>query len=116
MSALIPALIQLVLSRRGGGGGGGGGGGYGGGRGRGGYGGGRGGYGGSRGGSSRGRQPFDAQADLDKKAGQELHKDPYDFGAERSTSQLWDAIFDSYQNSQDIPAPEIPNPFKPPKQ
>jgi hypothetical protein len=114
MSALIPALIQLAMSRgRGGGGGGGGGGSRGGG---GGSRGGRGGY--SRGGYGRGgggRQPFDPQAHLDKEASKDMMDDPFDTGMDRAQSQFWDGIFKAYSGQVELPEPEIPDPFKPPK-
>jgi hypothetical protein len=125
MSALIPALIQLLLSgrRRGGGGGGGGGGS-------------RRGGGSSRSGGSgrssgygRGRyprepkepkapresraKPFDPQADLDKRAGQDMHSDAFKFGPDKPTNDFWNDIFKSYNNDSDIPEPEMPDPFKP---
>lgn len=115
MSALIPALIQLAMSGRGRrGGGGGGGGGYsrgGGGGGRGGY--GRGGYG-RGGGGGRGRQPFDPQADLDKKAGQFLHgggANPFRDSANytREDQGAWNSIFKQLGGEMEYPEPEIPD-------
>jgi len=114
MSALIPALISLLLSGRGRGGGGGGGG-YSGGSGR------SSGYG-------RGRyprepkepkaprepraKPFDPQADLDKKAGQDMHSDAFKFGPDKSSNDFWNDIFKSYNADSEIPEPQMPNPFK----
>lgn len=91
--ALIPALIQLAMSGRGGRGGGGGGGrGYGG-----------------RGYGGRGRQPFDAQADLDKKAGQYFHgggRNPFSPTTSYSGQDQdeWDYIFKSLGG--EIPYPK----------
>lgn len=113
MSALIPALIQLLLSGRGRGGGGGGGGR--GGSGRSGYsrgGSGRSGY--SRGGYSRGgRQPFDPQADLDKRAGQFLHggtRNPFADSAsyDRDDQAVWNDIWKQLGSETEYPEPEIP--------
>ena len=86
----------MLMSGRGGGGGGGGG--Y--------SGGGRGGYG------SRGRQPFDPEADLAKKAGQHLHgggRNPfsptYSYPAEQQDS--WNSIFRALGGEAPVPGPKI---------
>jgi hypothetical protein len=102
MSALIPALIQLLLSGRGRGGGGGG---SRGGRGR---------SGGSGRSSGRSRKPpADPQEELDKKAEKSLYgssRSPFGpsggYGAEDQSQ--WNNIFKSLGGEMEYPEPEIP--------
>ena len=100
MSALIPALIQLALSGRGRGGGGGGG--YS-----------RGGGGGYGRGGGRGRQPFDPQEDLDKKAGQFLHgggrRNPFGDNYPKDDESDWDRIYAALGGEVKYPKAEIPD-------
>lgn len=105
MSALIPALIQLLMSGRGRGGGGGGGGG-------------RRGGGGSRGGSGRSggrsrKPPADPQEELDKRAEKSLYgssRSPFGSGAGYSTADQsqWNSIFKALGGEMEYPEPDIP--------
>lgn len=104
MSALIPALIQLLMSGRGRGGGGGGGGRRGGG-------GGRGGSGRSGG---RGRKPFDPEEDLNRKAEQRMtggRRNPFDPNTiyTRQDQGVWDNIYKQLQGEMEYPEPDIPD-------
>jgi hypothetical protein len=99
MSALIPALIKLLMSGRGGGGGGGGG--SRGGRGR-------------SGGSGRSRKPpADPQEELDKRAEKSLYggsRSPFGSGAGYSSADQaqWNSIFKALGGEMEYPEPEIP--------
>lgn len=98
MSALIPALIQLLMSGRGRGGGGGGV---------------R--SGGSGRSSGRGRKPpADPQEELDKRAEKSLYggsRSPFGSGAGYSAADQaqWDRVFKALGGEMEYPEPEIPD-------
>lgn len=102
MSALIPALIGLLMSGRGRGGGGGGGGG-------------RGRSGGSGRSSGRSRKPpVDPQEDLDKKAERSLYggsRNPFGSGSSYGSDDQsqWNSIFKALGGEMEYPEPEIPD-------
>jgi hypothetical protein len=104
MSALIPALIQLLMSGRGRGGGGGGGGSRGG----------RGRSGGSGRSSGRSRKPpADPQEELDKRAEKSLYggsRSPFGSGAGYGSDDQsqWNSIFKALGGEMEYPEPEIP--------